>query len=233
VTRYDESRRRVISAHRLWYHDLLLREDVNPPIDPHQSGRALAEALRSEAPSLFRANPQAAGWLARLEFASQALPEIDWPDFNDDVFAELLTVICQGKTGLDEVEQVDLIPFLQSRLNPAQLRELQQGAPQSLTLPTGRQVQLVYSPGKPPVLAARVQELFGWTETPRVARGRVPILLHLLAPNNRPVQITNDLRSFWTSAYHQVRKELRGRYPKHAWPEDPFRARPASKRNRP
>jgi len=226
VMRYEESRRRVIGATRLWYHDLLLREDVNPSVDPHEAGPVLAEASRSQAPSLFRGNPRAAIWLARLDFVRHALPEWNWPEFNDDLFAELLEVICQGKTGLDQVEQVDLIPFLQTRLDPAQARELEQSAPQSLAIPSRRQVRLVYEPGKPPILAARLQELFGWTETPRVARGRVPVLLHLLGPNNRPVQITNDLRSFWTTTYHQVRKDLRARYPKHAWPEDPFQARP-------
>ena len=85
---------------------------------------------------------------------------------------------------------------------------------------------LTYEIGRPPVLAVRLQELFGWTETPRLARGRVAVLLHLLGPNNRPVQITNDLRSFWTTTYHQVRKDLRGRYPKHPWP-----GRPVSRHN--
>jgi ATP-dependent helicase HrpB len=95
-----------------------------------------------------------------------------------------------------------------------------------LLIPSGRHARLVYEPDRPPVLAVRLQELFGWTETPRVARGRVPVLLHLLGPNYRPVQITSDLRSFWATTYHQVRKDLRGRYPKHAWPEDPLQAQP-------
>jgi ATP-dependent helicase HrpB len=116
------------------------------------------------------------------------------------------------------------VPYLQGRLSHAQTRELAESAPLTLTLPTRRSVRLQYEPGRAPILAVRLQELFGWTETPRIARGRVPVLLHLLAPNQRPVQITNDLRSFWTTTYHQVRKDLRARYPKHAWPEDPFRA---------
>jgi ATP-dependent helicase HrpB len=91
-------------------------------------------------------------------------------------------------------------------------------------LPTGRRARLSYQPGRPPDLAVRLQEHFGWTETPRVARGRVPILLNLLGPNYRTVQITDDLRGFWTNTYRQVRKDLRGRYPKHAWPEDPLKA---------
>ena len=93
-------------------------------------------------------------------------------------------------------------------------------------MPSGSRIQLVYEPGRPPVLAARIQELFGLAETPRVAAGRVPVLLHLLAPNHRPQQVTHDLRSFWENTYPQVRKELQGRYPKHAWPEDPWNATP-------
>jgi ATP-dependent helicase HrpB len=86
--------------------------------------------------------------------------------------------------------------------------------------------------GRPPVLAARIQELFGLAETPRVAAGRVPVLLHLLAPNGRPQQVTQDLKSFWATTYKEVRKELQGRYPKHAWPEDPWNARPQSRPGR-
>jgi ATP-dependent helicase HrpB len=91
-------------------------------------------------------------------------------------------------------------------------------------LPSGNSVALSYEPGRPPVLAARIQELFGWKETPRIAQGKVRLLLHLLAPNYRPQQVTDDLASFWNNTYQQVRKDLRGRYPKHPWPEDPWTA---------
>jgi ATP-dependent helicase HrpB len=228
LNRYDESRQRVISTTLLWYQDLLLREDVNPTVDFDTAGPLLAEALRSQAAGLVRNNQHAARWLARVEFLRLALPEWNWPEFNDEVLSELLDSICQGKSRLDELEQTDLVSYLQSRLTPNQNRELQESAPQSLSMPGGRQVRLIYEPGRPPILAVRLQDLFGWSETPRVARGRAPVLLHILGPNNRPVQITDDLRSFWTTAYHQVRKDLRRRYPKHAWPEDPFQARPST-----
>jgi ATP-dependent helicase HrpB len=233
LIRYDEARRRVIGASQLWYHDLLLREDQSAAVDPIEAGLVLAETLRPRATGLLTANTQAALWLARLDFVSQALPELGWAEFNDEVFADVVESICHGRTSLDEVEQTDFIPFLQSRLAPGLVRELNESAPPTMTVPSGRQARLTYEAGRPPVLAVRLQELFGWTETPRLARGRVPVLLHLLGPNNRPVQITNDLRSFWTTTYHQVRKDLRGRYPKHAWPEDPFRAQPSIKGKRP
>ncbi|HEY0784212.1 MAG TPA: ATP-dependent helicase C-terminal domain-containing protein, partial [Thermoanaerobaculia bacterium] len=95
-----------------------------------------------------------------------------------------------------------------------------------LAVPSGSRLPVVYEPGKPPVLAARIQEMFGLAETPRLAAGRVAVLLHLLAPNHRPQQVTQDLRSFWETTYPIVRKELQGRYPRHAWPDDPWTAQP-------
>jgi ATP-dependent helicase HrpB len=230
VTRYDESRRCVIGTTRLWYLDLLLREDVASAVDPHEAGVVLAQALRSRASHFIRGDRPSALWLARVDFLKRALPELGWPKFDDEPLAELLERICAGKTSIDEVEKSNFIPVLESRLDRAQIRELQVSAPTTIAIPSGRAVSVRYEPGKPPILSARLQELFGWTETPRVARGRVPVLLELLGPNNRPVQITDDLQSFWRTTYHQVRKDLRGRYPKHAWPEDPLQARPPVRR---
>ncbi len=230
VVCYDESRRRVVGSTRLLYQDLLLREDASASVDPAAAGTVLASALRPHAASIFQENPEAARWLARYDFVRRAIPELRWPDFDPEVLGELLERTCQGKTLREQVEKADLVPVLQSRLEPSLVRELREGAPETLTIPSGRHARLVYEPDRPPVLAVRLQELFGWTETPRLARGRMPVLLHLLGPNYRPVQVTSDLRSFWTTTYHQVRKDLRGRYPKHAWPEDPLQAQPMTHR---
>jgi ATP-dependent helicase HrpB len=229
---YDESRRRVVGSTRLFYHDLLLREDMSAPVDPNLAGTILARALRPQIASIFQENAHAASWLARYNFLRRAVPELCWPEFNVEVLEELLELICQGKTAAEQVEKSDYRQLLESLLQPALVRELREGAPESLLIPSGRHARLEYRADRPPVLAVRLQELFGWIDTPRVARGRVPVQLHLLGPNYRPVQITSDLRSFWTTTYQQVRKDLRGRYPKHAWPEDPFQAQPATFRKR-
>jgi ATP-dependent helicase HrpB len=222
VSRYDETRNRVITTSQYWFLDLLIREDLVPGGGDVEASRLLAEALKPDVTGFFRDNPRVAAWLARVEFLRQAMPEWDWPVFDESVFAGILDEVCQGKTTVDEVRRADLLAFLQGRLDARQARELREGAPESITLPSGRRVGLTYEPERPPILAARLQELLGWTETPRLARGRVRILLHILGPNFRPVQITDDLRSFWTTTYQQVRKDLRGRYPKHAWPVDPL-----------
>ena len=232
ATVYDASRRKVIGVSRLWYRDLLLKEDVTSTLDPHLAGRRLAEEVLRAGPNLARDDARVVQWLARVDLLRRSMPELGWPDDDDSLLAGILAEACQDKTSLDEVERMDLIPLLEGHLDRHQARELREGAPESLSLPGGRRVRLIYEAGRPPVLAARLQDLFGWTETPRVARGRVPVLLHILGPNGRPVQVTEDLRSFWTTTYFQVRKDLRGRYPKHSWPDEPLKAQPISSNRR-
>src|SRR5262249_60125830 len=124
---------------------------------------------------------------------------------------------------------------LQNVLTPQQRQAVEREAPERLQVPSGSRIALQYEVGRPPVLAVRIQEIFGLHDTPRIAGGRVRVLLHLLAPNHRPQQVTDDLASFWANTYPQVRRELRARYPKHAWPEDPWTAtaerRPRRKRS--
>jgi ATP-dependent helicase HrpB len=223
-TVFDSVRRRAVGVSQVWYEDLLLREDVTTDLDPTEAGRLLADELRRSGSLPPRDDPKVAEWLARVGLLRRAIPELAWPDHDERLLAGILEDACQGKTSLDEIERMDLVPLLEARLDRQQARELRESAPELLTIPSGRRVRLVYEADRPPVLAARLQELFGWTETPRLARGRVPVLLQILGPNHRPVQVTDDLRSFWTTTYFQVRKDLRGRYPKHAWPEDPLAA---------
>src|SRR5262249_38689633 len=137
-----------------------------------------------------------------------------------------------GKRSFDELRQADWLGALRGRLTPQQLQAVEREAPERLAVPSGSRISLRYELGRPPVLAVRIQGLFGLTETRRLAGGRVRVLLHLLAPNYRPQQVTDDLASFWNNTYPQVRKELRARYPRHAWPEDPWSAPPQSRPQR-
>jgi ATP-dependent helicase HrpB len=228
ATAFDPSRRRAVGVLQVWYEDLLIREDVTSDLDAAEAGKVLADELRRRDWQPARDDPRVAEWLARVELLRRSLPELGWPSFDEGALAEILEAACQGKTSMDEIDRMDLVPYLEARLDRQQARDLRESAPESLTIPSGRRVRLVYETDRPPVLAARLQELFGWAETPRLARGRVPVLLHILGPNHRPVQVTDDLRSFWTATYFQVRKDLRGRYPKHAWPDDPLTATPVA-----
>ena len=144
----------------------------------------------------------------------------------------------RGKRSLEGVRQ-SLGNALRELLQYPLDRKLETESPDSVEVPTGNRIRLEYQAQTdhadevtPPVLAVRLQEMFGLADTPRVAGGRVPVLLHLLGPNYRPVQVTQDLASFWKNTYAQVRKDLKARYPKHAWPDDPLTAPPVAKGSR-
>ncbi|HTN42637.1 MAG TPA: ATP-dependent helicase C-terminal domain-containing protein, partial [Nitrospiria bacterium] len=124
---------------------------------------------------------------------------------------------------------LDLLAILRTRLDGKQQRRLEEGAPTHLTVPSGSRLRLEYRPGESPVLSVKLQEMFGLADTPRVAFGKIPVTLHLLSPARRPIQVTQDLRGFWERTYAEVKKELKGRYPKHPWPDDPWNAPPTAR----
>lgn len=232
VVRFDPASGRVVGLATVTYHDLSLREIPTGSIDPDRAAQALADALAPRSEAILRADESAGRWLDRLAFLRRSLPELDLPEFDAEAFAEVIRFACLGKRTEDEVRRSAFVPLLQGRLTPDQLRLLDTEAPDTLLVPSGNRHRLSYDTEGPPVLAVRLQEMFGLAETPRLARGRVPVLLHLLGPNFRPVQVTDDLHSFWTTTYHQVRKDLRNRYPRHSWPDDPWTAAPEAKGGR-
>jgi ATP-dependent helicase HrpB len=128
-----------------------------------------------------------------------------------------------------EAETLDLAAILLSRLSFEQRRAIDRLAPTHVTVPTGSHIAVDYSDPASPALAVRLQEMFGLADTPRIAGGRVPLTVHLLSPAGRPVQVTRDLAGFWRSSYFEVRRELRGRYPRHPWPEDPWSEPPTAR----
>lgn len=220
---YHPSRRQVEARLRRYWNDLVIDET---PI-AIRDGAAAAALLANEAlPQLARLLPgaetAAGSLLARVRWLAAAVPDLGLPPLTDADLASLLPDICTGLRSLDEIATADWLSRLQAAVGYERLAELDRLAPAQLELPTGKRYKLAYEPGSPPVLAVRIQELFGVRETPRLAGGRVPVLLHLLGPNHRPQQVTSDLASFWKTTYAEVRKELRRRYPKHAWPEDPL-----------
>jgi ATP-dependent helicase HrpB len=158
-----------------------------------------------------------------------------WPDLSDERLADTLekwlSPYVVGMTTLERVQRMDLTTALHAQLSQAQQRELERLAPTHLTVPSGSRVKVDYAEHVP-ILAVRLQEMFGCKDTPRLVHGTLPVMLHLLSPAKRPVQVTRDLASFWANAYPEVRKELRGRYPKHHWPEDPLAAPPTAKTKR-
>jgi ATP-dependent helicase HrpB len=168
----------------------------------------------------------------RVRCLREWMPELQLPPLDEADLRELLSWLSPGRRSFAELHRADWLQAFQGRLTHTQRQAVEREAPERLAVPSGSHTALRYELGRPPILAVRIQEIFGWTETPRIAGGRVPVLLHLLGPNYRPQQVTDDLRSFWTNTYPQVRKDLRARYPKHAWPEDPLSAEPESRPRR-
>jgi ATP-dependent helicase HrpB len=227
---FDEARGRVVGVSRLWYRDLLLAEETGTAVDSAEASRVLAEALRPGAEKLLLEDAAANALLRRIALLRKHMPEHPWPVVDSPWASDVVCEAASGRRALGEVRAA-LAGVIESRLVYPLDRLLEQHAPRTIEVPTGNKIAIDYS-GERPVLAVRLQEIFGWVQTPRIAGGRVPLVVHLLGPNYRPVQITDDLANFWATTYFQVRKDLRARYPKHSWPDDPLVATPQAKGNR-
>jgi len=227
---WDDQRQQVTGQIGWFYRDLAIRMARDTQPDPVNVAAFLAERLAPEAAAVLAADEDAAMWLARYRWLRTLAPDLDLPPEPDA--ATVIAGLCTGCRGRAEVIAKPKIDALQAGLTWQQTRQLDDWAPTHLPVPTGNLIKLDYTSAsleQPPVLAVRLQELFGQPTTPTLANGRCGVLLHLLGPNYRCEQVTRDLSSFWANTYPQVRKDLRGRYPKHSWPDDPLTAPPVAR----
>ena len=222
---FDEQAERLAARKRTRFNDLVL-EEVHAHIgDESEAARVLAVAASERLEKVLPPPDSDAGrFRTRVRCLRTWMPELNLPAFDASDLGELLEHLCRGKRSLGDLRHGPWLDLMRGQLSYQQSQAVEREAPDRLEVPSGSHIQLEYEEGRPPVLAARIQELFGLTETPRIGGGRAKVLLHLLAPNYRPQQVTDDLASFWANTYPQVRKELRGRYPKHSWPDDPLTA---------
>lgn len=208
---------------------ILLREEPLPNLPADEMEPAVIAALRHRGVGLLSWSESAVKTRERLRFARAVDGAAAWPDVSDvglaDSLEAWLAPAIAALPRLSAFGKIDLGAALLASLSYAQRRELDQIAPERVTVPSGSSIAIDYS-GEVPVAAVKLQEMFGARIQPTVGRGRVPLLLHLLSPAGRPIQVTRDIGGFWTSSYQEVRKDLRGRYPKHPWPEDPLTAIP-------
>lgn len=227
---FNPTRKQVEARRRQYWADLMLKEQTAAVTDTEQCRELLFTEARKQLHKVLPSEKSAFhSRLTRITCLRMWAPELELPECNDAFLAGLLHDLCPHKRSFAELSSAPWLEWLHSRLTPDQNVALDRECPEKIEVPSGRQIQIEYTAGKPPVLAVRIQEVFSWTDTPRIAFGRVPLLLHLLAPNFRPQQVTDDLASFWANTYAVVRKELRRRYPKHSWPEDPLTAKPECK----
>ncbi|HVX66291.1 MAG TPA: ATP-dependent helicase C-terminal domain-containing protein, partial [Bryobacteraceae bacterium] len=228
---WNRAGERVEAVSALVFDELTIEESRGAPHQKDEPWRLLAERAVEAGPARFTEAAELEAWFDRVAFAARysSLPELG----DEDVRAALAS-LAEGLRSFAELRAAaaggGLVRALEQRLPPGGAALVEQLAPARLRLPSGRQVRVEYPRGQAPRVAAKLQEFFGMEETPCLARGQVPIVIHLLAPNQRPVQTTTDLAGFWQRLYPELRRELGRRYPKHRWPEDPLTAAPGERR---
>jgi ATP-dependent helicase HrpB len=223
---FDPRSSRVVAFRRTCWDDLVLDEVTLGHIPDAKLAGALATAAAEDLSRVFPNEGDVRDFVERAKALREWMPELGLPALDDPQLAGLLPALCQNCRSFDDLRRAPWLQWIKSLFTPAQLQAVDREAPEKLSVPSGNRIAIQYKAGKRPVLAVRIQELFGLADTPRIAGGRVPVLMHLLAPNMRPQQVTDDLKSFWNNTYQQVRKDLRARYPKHSWPDDPWNAPP-------
>ncbi|MDT8424279.1 MAG: ATP-dependent helicase HrpB [Desulfuromonadales bacterium] len=226
---WDERAERVVAreVRRLWA--LVFQERPIKALAEERSAAAL-DGLRTLGLGVLNWNAPAQRLRARLAFLQRSAAQEGWPPIDDaallDTASSWLAPLLDTVGTRVDFAKVDLVAALNRRLNWQQRAELKRLAPERITVPSGAVIRLDYPPDGAPVLAVKLQEMFGAIDTPCIVAGRQPVVLHLLSPAGRPLQVTQDLRTFWKDVYPAIKKEMKGRYPKHPWPDDPWLAVP-------
>lgn len=226
---WDAEAKRVRGVEGLFFEDLELSGLTDVPPTPIESAEALKKLILKDPESVLSLNESFASFIKRVKFFNQhrneplSRFEIPWDDF--------VEVLVTNKSRLDAVISAPMLDLLQGLVDPSLFAEFDRWAPIKVEVPSGSFLPIEYD-SDPPKLSVRLQEVFGWLDTPKIANGKVALLLELLSPGFKPMQMTKDLRSFWGGTYFEVKKELKARYPKHAWPEDPLTAKPEAKGRR-
>ncbi len=224
---FHPTQKSVVARRRTYWDDLVI-EEVNVPVTlGERSAAVLAEAAWREWDRVFpKDDPDLQSFLTRVRCLAAWMPELNLPAFDEAQLQAILAELALTCRSFEEIRKSPWLDLFKNHLSYTQREAVDREAPERMSVPSGSRIALVYEVGRQPALPVRIQEVFGLRETPRIAGGRVRVVLHLLAPNMRTQQITDDLESFWTNGYPQVRKDLRARYPKHAWPENPWTAEP-------
>ena len=229
VLEWDSNKGELLVRSEIRLGDILVESSPLPQVPEAQRLNILCEAVRTEGLEILSWTEEALQWQARVLSIRQWRREDEWPDVSESGLLtnleDWLSSYLSHVRKREDFARLNLQEMLQAMLPWPQQQALERLAPQKMTVPSGSQIRLQYQfNASAPVLAVRLQEMFGQLDTPSVNEGRTPVLVHLLSPAYRPVQVTQDMRSFWENTYREVRKDLRGRYPKHFWPEDPFTA---------
>jgi len=234
VVRWDAEKRALVARRETRFDRIVLDSRSAGRVDPAHAAQALTDAVAELGLDALPWTEGLRQWQARALAVRAWMPALELPDVSDaTLLATLptwLTPAFNGRTRLDALDESSLGEALKSPLPWAQRQLIDRHAPVRITVPSGMERPIHYTLGadgvtpQAPVLAVKLQELFGLSDTPRIADGRIPLTLHLLSPGGRPLQVTQDLRNFWANTYAEVKKEMKGRYPRHPWPDDPWTA---------
>jgi len=215
-TLFDANLRRIVTRRTRLFRDLVLDYTEQDGADPEAAARLLAEEVLSGRCPLKNWNDDVEQWFVRLACLREWMPELELPVADDEARRFIISQLCHGAFTYKAIKDIEVWPVLRDWLSSQAQRWLDQFAPERLELPGGRKAKVIYRPGEAPMTAARIQDLYGVTNL-TVAKGRQPVTIQILAPNQRPVQITTDLANFWKESYPKIKQELQRRYPKHEW----------------
>lgn len=230
---WDDDTEAVVARSEERLGALILSHRPLIDIDPGEFSTALFTGIRKRGIAVFSFSKSLHQWLLRLELLGRWQPNKNWPEVTEqaliDTMESWLAPWVVGISNLTQLKKLDWDTILKSRLDWTQQQEMDRLVPTHIQVPSGSKKQLIFSLDGVPVLPVKLQEMFGLMDTPSICNGEVKLLLHLLSPAQRPIQITQDLRGFWENTYSEVKKELKGRYPKHYWPDDPMNAKPTAR----
>ena len=226
--RWDDKQNALIARREVRFDQIVLSSKSAGKVDPEQAAEALCAVVRQKGLSLLPWSGNAQQFRERVACLREWLPELELPDASDESLMAALDTWLKpallGKSRLDALSNAELSDALYSLYSWSERQRIDQLAPAHISVPSGLQRAIHYQAGSTPVLAVKLQELFGLAKSPTVADGRIVVTLHLLSPGGKPLQITQDLSNFWNSTYAEVRREMKIRYPRHPWPEDPWSA---------
>jgi ATP-dependent helicase HrpB len=234
--RWDDATRALIARRESRFEQILLASLPAGRPDAGQAAQALSDAVANYGLQCLPWTEALMQWRARVDLLRRFMPELELPDLSDAMLLATrehwLKPAFHGKTRLDALSEAELTDALETGFAWNKLQLLDTYAPQRIKVPSGMERQIHYTLDGPPILAVKLQELFGLADTPKIANKKVALTLHLLSPGGKPLQITQDLSSFWQRTYPEVKKEMKGRYPRHPWPDDPW-STPATHKAKP
>jgi ATP-dependent helicase HrpB len=214
---FDAQQKRVLAAELLRFRDLALEAKRVDPPPADAAARLLADEILTGRLLLPNWDHHVEQWLARLNLLCKECADLQLPPVTNDDKKAIIEQLCHGAVSYKDIKEREVKPVVMSWLSPVQRELLDKHAPERLTLPNGRTPKVNYEPGRPPFISLRIQELYDVNQTPKIALGRVPVTVHILTPGMKPIQVTQDLTSFWREHYPKIKSELARKYPKHLW----------------